>query len=110
MVEVYQIAGLAFSAFILYLSFLYYKKKDFTPTEWTFWLVFALGFAGISLFPNMLDPIAQTLSLERKLDLLIILGFMFLITMSFYVYRVTRHTDKRMEELVRRLAMEKKKP
>ncbi|MBI2664964.1 DUF2304 domain-containing protein [Candidatus Woesearchaeota archaeon] len=102
-----QVFGLAFSALMLYMSFLYYKKKEFTLTEWSFWAVFALFFAAISVFPEILDPIVKSLNLGRKLDLLIILGFMFLIAATFYTYRVTRHTDKRMETLVRNMALER---
>jgi hypothetical protein len=104
-----QVFGLVFSAFILYVSFLFYKKKEFTLTEWGFWALFALVFAIISVFPELLDPIVSSLNLARTLDLFIILGFMFLIAATFYTYRVTRSTNKRMEELVRILALEKKK-
>lgn len=102
-----QVFGLVFSAFMLYLSFLYYKKKEFTLTEWGFWALFAALFAIISVFPNVLDPIVSTLNLGRKLDLFIILGFMFLIAATFYTYRVTRHTDRKMEQLVMKMALEK---
>ncbi len=101
-----QVFGLIFSAFVLYLSFLYYKKKEFTLTEWGFWALFAALFATVSIFPGLLDPIVSNLNLGRKLDLFIILGFMFLIATTFYTYRITRHTDKRVEELVRKIAIE----
>jgi len=104
-----QVFGLVFSAFILYVSFLFYKKKEFTLTEWGFWALFAVAFAGVSIFPSVLDPVVASLNLGRKLDLFIILGFMFLIAATFYTYRVTRTTNKRMEELVRIMALEKKK-
>ena len=102
-----QVFGLVFSAFMLYASFLYYKKKEFTLTEWGFWAVFSAAFAAISAFPRILDPVVATLNLSRKLDLFIILGFMFLIAATFYTYTVTRRTDRRMEEVVRNLAIER---
>ena len=102
-----QVFGLVFSAFMLYVSFLYYKKKEFTLTEWSFWALFAVLFAVISVFPEVLDPVVKSLNLGRKLDLFIILGFMFVISITFYTYRVTRHTDRRVEELVRNIAIER---
>ena len=102
-----QVFGLVFSAFILYMSFLYYKKKEFTFTEWSFWMLFAVIFAILSIFPELLNPIVTTLNLGRKLDLFIIIGFMFLIATTFYTYRVARNTDKRVGDLVRNLAIEK---
>ena len=102
-----QVFGLVFSAFMLYVSFLYYKKRQFTLMEWGFWTGFSALFAAVSIFPEVLDPIVATLNLGRKLDLFIILGFMFLIVATFYTYTVTRRTDRRMEEVVRKIALER---
>ena len=102
-----QVFGLVFSVFMLYVSFLYYKKKEFTLTEWGFWTVFSVAFAAVSVFPQALDPVVATFNLSRKLDMFIILGFMFLIAATFYTYTVTRRTDRRMEEIVRNLAIER---
>lgn len=102
-----QVIGTVFGAFMLYMSFLQWKKREFTLNEWVFWSVFALGFSGISLFPDLLNPIVASLKLQRKLDFLIILGFMFLIFATFYSYRVVRKVQKGLEELVRQLALER---
>ena len=102
-----QVFGLAFSAFMLYLSFLYYKKREFTLTECGFWALFAAIFATLSIFPDVLNPVVRSLNLGRKLDLLIILGFMFLIAATFYSYRIVRHTQKQLEDLVRQIAIER---
>ena len=102
-----QVFGIVFGAFMLYMSFLQWKKRQFTLNEWAFWSVFALAFSFISLFPDIINPITAALKLERKLDLFIILGFMFLIAATFYSYRIVRHTQKQVEELVRQIALER---
>ena len=102
-----QVFGIVFGAFMLYMSFLQWKKKEFTLNEWVFWSIFALAFSGISLFPEIINPITAVLKLERKLDLFIILGFMFLIAATFYSYRIVRKTQKGLEEIVRQLALER---
>ena len=102
-----QVFGIVFGALMLYMSFLQWKKREFTFNEWAFWSVFALAFSGISFFPDVISPITAALRLERKLDLFIILGFMFLIAATFYSYRVVRKTQKGLEELVRQLALER---
>ena len=102
-----QVFGAVFGAFILYMTFLQWKKKEFTINEWIFWSIFAAVFTLISLFPDVLNPLVASLKLERKLDFFIILGFMFLIAATFYTYRVVRRTQKGFEELVRQLAIEK---
>ncbi len=102
-----QVFGIVFGAFMLYMSFLQWKKKEFTLNEWAFWSLFALAFSGVSLFPQVLDPIITVLELGRKLDLFIIIGFMFLIAALFYTYKVVRTTQKKLEEFVRRVALER---
>lgn len=103
-----QVFGGLFGLFLIYFTFVLYKKQNLTFNEWGFWSVFGLIFAIISLFPRLLDPIVVTLNLGRKMDLFIILGFMFLIIAVFYVYQVTRRNQKQLEELVRNLALKKK--
>lgn len=102
-----QVLGTVFGFFILYMSFLQWKKKEFTVNEWAFWSLFAIGFSAISLFPNVLEPLLVSLKLARALDFLIIVGFMFLIAAMFYTYRVVRRVQKSLEQLVRQLALER---
>ncbi|MBI2549604.1 DUF2304 domain-containing protein [Candidatus Woesearchaeota archaeon] len=102
-----QVFGIVFGAFMLYMSFLQWKKKEFTFNEWAFWSLFALAFSGVSLFPQILDPVITLLELGRKLDLFIIIGFMFLIASTFYTYKVVRKVQKGLDELVRQLALER---
>ncbi len=104
-----QVFGLVFGIFILYMSFLQWKKKEFTINEWAFWAGFAVLFSIVSLFPNILSPIVTSLKLGRTLDLFIILGFMFLIAATYYTYRVVRKTQKGLEDLVRQIALERVK-
>ena len=65
-------------------------------------------FAAVTVFPQFLELVAETLNLARKLDLFIIPGFMFLIATTFYTHKVTRRTDRRVEDVVRRkMALER---
>ena len=66
-------------------------------------------FAIVAIFPEILDPIVASLSLARTMDLFIILGFMFLIFAVFYTYSIVRCNQRRLEELVRKIALERKK-
>jgi|SRR3989338_5566250 len=103
-----QVFGGLFGLFIVYFTFVLYKRKDLTFNEFGFWALFGVLFGVISLFPRLLDPVVATLSIGRKMDLFIILGFMFLILTVFYVYHVTRRNQKQLEELVTNIALKKK--
>lgn len=103
-----QVFGGLFGLFVIYFTFVLYKRKDLTFNELGFWSLFGILFAVISLFPRLLDPVVATLSIGRKMDLFIILGFMFLILAVFYIYQITRRNQRQLEELVRNLALKKK--
>lgn len=97
-----------FGLFMIYYSFLNYKRKEFTAKEIFFWSVVWIVFMIISLFPDILNPIVRIGGFLRVLDLLIISGFIFLVTSVFYTYTVVRKSQNKLEKLVREIAMKKK--
>ena len=101
-----QIIALLFGIFMLYYSFIRYKRREFTINEffvWALvWFVFIIG----SLVPNALDPFFKKLNFARILDVYIVAGFLFLIGVSFYNYTLARKNQKRIEKIVRRNAFD----
>ncbi len=103
-----QILGMIFGFFMLYYTFLQYKRKDFTIKEYSFWFIFWAGFVIIILFPQILDPVLTTLNIVRALDFFIISGFLFLVFVSFYTYTIVRKNQRKVEEVVRQIAFKKR--
>ena len=85
-----QIIGLLFGLFMIYYTFLSLKRKEFKKGEFIVWIIMWTIFLVVTLFPNVLNPIISSLSVSRRLDLLIIVGFLFLIGIGFYTYRVSK--------------------
>ncbi len=104
-----QIAGSLFGIFMAYYSFLNYKRKEFTVKEFSFWAFLWTLFTIIALFPFLLEPIVKRIGFLRALDLLTISGFLFLTTAVFYNYTLTRKNQRKLETIVREIAMEKDK-
>jgi len=102
-----QIAGFLFGLFMIYYSFLHYKRKEFTAKEFGFWSSLWVAFIVIALFPFVLDPVVKTFGFFRALDLLIISGFLFLILSIFYIYTITRKNQRQLETIVREISMKK---
>ena len=102
-----QLLGLIFALFMLYISFLHFKRNEFTVNEAGFWIILWVSFLVVTLIPRILNPIVQTLSITRTMDLFVILGFMFLIFAIFYTYGLVRRYQKKLENLVRELAIKK---
>ena len=104
-----QIAGLLFGLLLMYYSFLNYKRKEFSVKEFSFWSLLWLVFIIVAIFPSVLDPVSKTLNFARTFDLLVISGFLFLMLTVFYTYIVTRHNQRKIEAVVREMAIRKKK-
>ena len=103
-----QIVGIFFGLFMLYLTFIYNKRRQLTAKEAVFWYAIWLFFVVLSLLPNSLDFLVKdVLNMQRPLDFLIILGSMFLIGVSFYNYSIARKNEQKIEEIVRKIAIRK---
>ncbi len=103
-----QILGVLFGLFMMYYTFLQYKRREFTIKEYSFWFLFWGAFVAITLFPQVLDPVLSTLNIARALDFFIIGGFLFLIFVTFYTYTLIRKNQKKLEEVVRNIAIKRK--
>ena len=101
-----QIIGILFGLFMVYFVFLNYKRNDFKISEFIIWSIIWLLFMYVSVDPNSLDFIAKDiLSLQRPLDFMIIVGFIFLSFFSFSTYISEKKSRRQLEELVRNIAL-----
>ena len=104
-----QIAGVLFGAFMIYYTFLNYKRKQFTTTEFTFWILVWISFASVAIYPSVLDLIAPKIGAYRNLDLITLAGLMFLSVSVFYIYTLSRKNQQQLEIVVREIAIKRKK-
>jgi len=100
-----QIIGLLFGLFMIYYTFLSLKRKEFRKGEFAVWAIMWALFLIVTLFPEVLNPIIKTLSVSRRLDFLIIIGFLFLIGLGFSTYVIARKNRKKIEDIVRNVAL-----
>ena len=103
-----QILGILFGLFMIYYVFLHRKRKELTIKEYSFWIFLWILFIILTLFPWLLNPIVQSIGFARTMDFFIVAGFMFLIGSLFYIYLLVRGNQKKIEEIVRKVAFEKK--
>jgi hypothetical protein len=102
-----QILGLLFGLFMLYFTFLHHKRNEIKQTEYIIWASLWFGVILITIFPFILEPFTRTLHLQRTMDLLILVGFVFVIGLMFNNYMSLRKTQKKVEEVVRKIAINK---
>jgi len=102
-----QIIAILFAIFMLYVSFLHWKRKDFNGGEIFFWIALWLGFIFITLFPDVLQNITQKLFFTRVMDFLMVAAFMILAFLGFQNHVSNRRMEKKIEELIRKEAKKK---
>ncbi len=104
-----QLIGVLFGIFMLYLTFIHFKRREYTIKEFSFWAILWVTIVYASIFPNTLEFIVNTLSIGRIMDFLVITGFMFLAALFFYMYTLIRANQKKLEDLVRKIAKDNPK-
>ena len=104
-----QIIGILFGFFMMYYTFLQYKRKEFKMGEYAFWLILWALFIIVTIFPGILDPVVKTFSFARTLDLFIIIGFLFLAGIAFYMYTTIRKNQNKIEQIIRNIAFKEAK-
>lgn len=102
-----QMIGLIFALLMLYITFIHFKKRDFTIKETILWMGLWLSFIVVTLFPAIIDPLVSSLQISRKLDFFVILGILFMITAVYHTYTVVRANQRKIEQVVRAIAIEK---
>ncbi len=101
----FQIIGLMFGLFMLYMTFLYYKKANYDKRGLIFWFAVWGGFIVLALFPRTIYGLMNALDIERTADFFYISGFLFFSVVLFYVYNTAKKNQKQLEIIVRKLAI-----
>lgn len=104
-----QIIALFSALGLLYYTYIQYKKKALDTAESFFWFIVWIVFITITLIPDILTPFTRTLALSRRMDVLILFGFVTLTALLFKTHVDTLKNQKELVRLVRELAIKKKK-
>ena len=102
-----QIIGILFGLLMAYYTFVNYKKKQIKRSECILWMALWVLFIIASLVPDVLKMLATSLQVYRTMDFLIILGFFFLIIITFHNYLLVKKTSYKLETVVRRIAIKR---
>lgn len=104
-----QVIALLFAFSMVYFAVLNFKRGELNGTEITSWLVMWTLAIVIIIFPELLQSFAKTFLVTRVFDLMVIGGFILVISMVSVAYLRTKRNEKKLEELIRRDALKSKK-
>lgn len=100
-----QILAILFAFFMLYITFLHFKRNNIKGFEFLFWVLLWSSFILFTLRPNILNPILSQLFIVRAMDFLMIIAFMILAYLGFQNHVGIKSAQRNMESLIRKLAI-----
>lgn len=103
-----QLLGTLFGIIMMYFTFVKFKRRELGKSEFLIWSIGWIIFIIIASMPTILDPIVETFNFYRRLDFFVVIGFFALLGLGFYNYSVVRKNQKKIEGVVRKIAIENK--
>ena|SRR3989338_1121061 len=104
-----KIIIIAFILFILWRTFIRFRRRDITGREFGIWAIFWLIVAITALIPQQTDVIAQFLGVERGADLLVYISIIVLFFIVFRTIVKLEKINKDVTAVVRDKALNDKK-
>lgn len=102
-----QIIGILFSLFMVYFALIHYKKGHLNGIEIISWILIWTVVILIVIFPQVIRVYAETFAISRLLDLLIGGAFVVIFIMVGSAYIRVSKLEKKLEDLVRKIALKK---
>jgi hypothetical protein len=103
-----QIIAILFALCMIYFAVLSYKRRELNGIEIASWLVMWSFAIVVITFPELLRSFASTFLVTRVFDMMVIGGFILVITLVSSAYLRTKKNEKKLEDLVRKLSLKKK--
>ncbi len=103
-----QLLGVVFAIAMIYLTYVYYKKKIFIYYDALIWIYVWVALLFAVLFPYRLDVIIQPLKIIRVMDLFTIGAVFLLFAIVFVVFAKSRYSERMIEAIVKELALAKR--
>jgi hypothetical protein len=100
-----QITAILFAFSMIYFAILHYKRGELNGLEMGSWFIMWALTMVIVIFPELLQGFARAFFVTRVFDLMVIGGFVLVISMVATAYLRTKRNEKKLEDLVRREAL-----
>ncbi len=103
-----QITAIIFAFAMIYFAVLAYKRGELNRIEISSWLTIWVITIFIVIFPEVLRTFASTFAVSRIFDMMVVGGFILVIAMVAKSYVSIRKIEKKLEDLIRKDARNKK--
>lgn len=100
-----QLTAIVFALIMIYFAYLHYSRGELNGMEIISWLVIWIVTIGIVVFPELLKTFAATFAISRVFDLMVVGGFIVVISLVYMSYVRTKRLEKKLEDYVREEAL-----
>lgn len=100
-----QFLAVFFALIMVYFAYVNFKRREINRIEMFVWLTAWAVAIFMVLFPDTFRGFAQTFLISRLLDVMLLGGFALVITIVALSYVRTRKIEKKLERLVRKMAL-----
>ena len=104
-----QVVGFIFGIGMLFLSYLYFRKKEFGPRDFAVWVLVWIIFLIAVMFPKTVNVLLDTLGIVSALWLFTIAALLFLFALVFHLHVSVRKGQRKLEKVVKKVALKKVK-
>lgn len=101
-----QLVAIIFALWMLYFSYLHFRRGEFNRIEFFLWQVLWLGLLIVVIIPKSVNFILQAFSITRTFDLVVVVGVVILFGVTFRNYVVIKRLERKIEESVRKHAID----
>lgn len=101
-----QLVAIIFALWMLYFSYLHFRRREFNRIEFALWQVLWLGLLVVVIVPKSVNFILQAFSISRTFDLVVVVGIVILFGVTFRNYVVLKRLERKIEESVRKHAID----
>lgn len=97
-----QIVAIIFALWMIYFTFLHFRRGEFTKSELIIWQVLWIGLIVVVIYPNSVKFVLNTFKISRAFDLIVIVGMVVLFGITFRNYVLLRRVERKLEDMVRK--------
>jgi len=102
-----QLTAIIFALIMIYFAYLHYSRGELNGIEILSWSIIWFVTIGIVVFPELLKTFAATFAISRVFDLMVIGGFIVVISLVYISYVRTKRLEQKVEQFVRENSLKK---
>ena len=104
MIGALQIVVIIFGVFAVSRAYLRLREGKLSMGQFLFWIVLWGGVVGLTFLPDVMNIFADTLGINRPIDVVVYFSIVLLFYLIFRIYVKISEVEREITELVTKLA------